>query len=88
LQPRAANMNLRDLKQKYGKYISFHGSIDIQHTMTFGNPSGIREEVCERMEAGKQGGGFIICTAHNLQRDVPIENIFTLLEAYHEYGAY
>ena len=88
LQPRAANMNLRDLKQKYGKYISFHGSIDIQHSMTFGNPSDIQEEVRERMAAGKQGGGFIICTAHNLQRDVPIENIFTLLEAYHEFGVY
>ena len=86
LQPRTANINLQELKKKYGQHLCNHGSIDIQHTKTFGSTQDIREEMCERMAAGKPGGGFIIFTAHNIQRDVPLENILTLFEAYHEFG--
>jgi uroporphyrinogen decarboxylase len=88
LQPRAADMDLGELKRVYGNQLSLHGSIDIQDTMTFGNPADIRAEVCQQMAAGKPGGGFIICTAHNIQRDAPLENILALFEAYHEFGAY
>ncbi len=88
LQPRAKGMDLEPLKQKYGRHLALHGSIDIQQTLPYGTPADVRREVEERMSAGKPGGGFIICTAHNLQRDVPIENIVALLEAYHEFGAY
>ena len=88
IQPRAVDMDLSKLKEKYGKDLVFHGSIDIQNTMPYGTPQDVRNEVKQRMEAGKHGGGFIICTAHNLQRDVPMENIFTLIEAYHKLGVY
>jgi len=88
LQPRAANMNLSRLKEKYGRHIAFHGSVDIQETLPRGSPKEIRREVEERMKVGKPGGGFIICTAHNLQADVPLENILALLDAYHEFAAY
>jgi uroporphyrinogen decarboxylase len=88
LQPRAQGMDLETLKQKYGRHLALHGSIDIQQTLPYGTPADVRREVEARMSAGKPGGGFIICTAHNLQRDVPIENIVALLEAYHEFGAY
>ena len=39
-------------------------------------------------EAMAPGGGFIFCTAHNIQADTPIENILEMLRAYKEYGAY
>ena len=88
VQPQAAGMNLRDLKKEFGKDICFHGSIDIQKTVPFGTVADIKREVKERMEAGKSGGGFIICTAHNIQADSPLENITALFEAYQEYGKY
>jgi uroporphyrinogen decarboxylase len=88
IQPRAAGMDLKKLKKEYGKDLVFHGSIDIQQTMPYGTPQDVRREVQQRMETGKPGGGFIICTAHNLQRDVPVENIAALLDAYHEFGFY
>jgi uroporphyrinogen decarboxylase len=88
LQPRAANMDLAVLKQKYGKDIVFHGSIDIQQTMPYGSPRDVRDEVRLRMQVAKPGGGFIICTAHDVQRDVPLSNVVALLEAYHEFGGY
>ncbi len=88
LQPRAAGMDLAVLKKRYGSHLCLQGSIDIQQTMPYGRPEDVRHEVRERMRVGKPGGGFIICTAHNLQADVPTENIVALLEAYHEFAPY
>ena len=88
LQPKAAGMDLGRLKREYGKYIAFHGSIDIQETLPYGAIEDVREMVKERMSVGKQGGGFIICTAHNIQPDTPTENILALFEAYKEFRNY
>jgi uroporphyrinogen decarboxylase len=84
LQPRAAGMDLAELKREFGRDICLHGSVDIQVTLPFGTPSEVRDEVATRVRAGKPGGGFIICTAHNIQVDVPLANIVALIEAYHE----
>ncbi|HIE25782.1 TPA: hypothetical protein EYP66_00675 [Candidatus Poribacteria bacterium] len=88
LQPRALGMDLKKLKREYGRYIAFHGSIDIQETLPYGTIEDIREMVRQRMEAGKPGGGFIISTAHNIQPDTPTNNILALFEAYKEFGGY
>jgi uroporphyrinogen decarboxylase len=88
IQPRAANMDLAELKREFGKHLCFHGSIDIQHTLPFGTPDDVREEVRQRMAAGKPGGGFIIGPAHNIQFDTPTENILALYEACLEHGPY
>ncbi len=88
LQPAAAGMDLGRLKREFGQDLCFHGSMDIQYTLPRGSPDEVREEVAARMAAGKPGGGFIICTAHNIQPDVPVRNILALFEAYEELGAY
>lgn len=63
LQPRAAGMDLRELKKEFGRYISFQGGIDIQHTLPRGSPDDVKREVRERLDAAKAGGGYILCTA-------------------------
>jgi uroporphyrinogen decarboxylase len=88
LQPRATNMDIKKLKQEFGKDISFQGGMDIQHTLPLGTPADVREMVRYAMESAKAGGGYIICTAHNIQVDTPIENVAALFEAYHEFGVY
>jgi uroporphyrinogen decarboxylase len=88
IQPRAARMDLAELKRELGRDLCFHGSIDIQHTLPFGTPDDVRREVLQRMQAGKPGGGFIIGPAHNIQFDTPTENIIAMYEACLEYGAY
>jgi len=84
IQPRAADMDLGELKREFGRDLCFHGSVDIQETLPRGSPAQVRDEVRRRMEAGKPGGGFIICTAHNIQPDTPTENILALFDAYRE----
>ena len=88
LQPRAAGMELGPLKRDFGQDICLHGSIDIQQTMPRGTPDDVRAEVFNRMTEGKPEGGFIICTAHNIQVDVPTRNVLALIESYHDMGVY
>jgi uroporphyrinogen decarboxylase len=88
LQPRAAGMDLTTLKREFGRHICLQGSIDIQHTLPFGSPDDVRGEVRQRLQVGKPGGGFIICTAHNIQVDAPLANVIALIEAYQEHTWY
>jgi len=88
VQPRAVDTDLAELKREFGRDISFQGSIDLQHTLPHGAPEEVRAHVREQMRAGKPGGGFIACTAHDLLPDVPVENALVLFETYHEFGAY
>lgn len=88
VQPDVRDMDRRALKDEFGDRLSFHGSISIQKTMPCGTPDDVRAEVQERVETLGPGGGFIVCTAHNIQIDTPIENVIALFEAYQEFGRY
>ena len=88
IQPEAAGMEPQMLKAEFGRRLSFHGGISIQKTMPFCTPAEVREEVKNRVEALATGGGYILCTSHNIQADTPLENVQTLLKAYQDYGHY
>ncbi|MCC6124654.1 MAG: hypothetical protein IT426_06820 [Pirellulales bacterium] len=88
LQPDVKDMDRRELKRLFGDRLSFHGSISIQKTLPFGTPEDVRNEVRERMETLGPGGGFIFCSAHNIQADTPVENIEALFDAYRDLGRY
>ena len=88
LQPEADGMVPAELKAEFGDRLAFHGGISIQRTLPFGSPEEVREEVRDRIEALAPGGGYILCTAHNIQADVPVENVLALMKAYAEYGRY
>jgi uroporphyrinogen decarboxylase len=81
-------MDLAGLKRDFGRDLVFHGSVDIQGTLPFGTPDDVRAEVQQRLAVGKPGGGLIICTAHNIQVDVPLGNVLALIEAYREHVWY
>jgi uroporphyrinogen decarboxylase len=88
LQPRAVGMDLAGLKRDFGNNLAFHGSIDIQKTLPFGTPRDVIAETKHKLEVGKPGGGFIVCTAHNIQVDVPLENVLALIAGYQIYSWY
>jgi uroporphyrinogen decarboxylase len=88
IQPDVHDMDRRELKRLFGDRLSFHGSISIQRTLPFGTPDDVRNEVRERFETLGPGGGFIFCTAHNIQADTPLENVEALFQAYRELGGY
>ncbi|NLE39627.1 MAG: hypothetical protein GX621_16535, partial [Pirellulaceae bacterium] len=88
LQPDVVDMDHAEVKKKFGDRLCFHGSMSIQKTLPFGTPDDVRAEVRRRFETLGPGGGFIYCTAHNIQADTPIANIEALFEAYQTLGRY
>ncbi len=88
LQPGVQGMDYARLKADFGRDIAFHGGISIQKTLPYGSADDVREEVRERIGSLAGGGGYVLCTAHNIQADTPLDNVEALFKAYSEYGAY
>ena len=88
LQPTAAGMDLGWIKKEYGRHICFQGGVDITHTMPFGSATEVRSEVKKLIDKMSPGGGYILCTSHNIQADTPEENVLAMYEEgiSHRYG--
>jgi uroporphyrinogen decarboxylase len=77
------------LKREFGEDIVFWGGgADATKVLPFGTPRDVKEEVKRRIRDLAPGGGFVFAPIHNIQADVPPENIVALFEAAHEYGQY
>ncbi len=86
VQPLA--MDPERLKRRYGKSISFWGGVDDQKVLPFGSPQDVEEEVRLRLKQLAPGGGYILCSSHNVQPTTPMENIRAFYSAYKRFGAY
>ena len=89
VQISAAHMEPAKLKARFGKDLVFWGgAIDTQHVLPSVSPETVREQVRRHLEIWKAGGGYVFNNVHNLQADVPPENIVALFDAAYEYGFY
>ncbi|MDR0448405.1 MAG: uroporphyrinogen decarboxylase family protein, partial [Treponema sp.] len=62
--------------------ISFWGGgVDTQHTLPYGSPEEVFNQVSERIRIYNQNGGFVFNTIHNTQPGVPVENFLAMIEA-------
>jgi len=48
----------------------------------------VREEVRKRIADLGPGGGYVLGAVHNIQAEVPVENILAMFEAAREFGRY
>ncbi len=81
MQVSAANMSPQNLHQRFGGRIAFWGGIDTQHLLPHGQPTEIRQSVRETIQAmDGLGGGYILGAVHNVQDDVPPENVWAMLD--------
>jgi uroporphyrinogen-III decarboxylase len=55
--------------------------------LPLGTPAEVREHVLHQCEVLAPGGGFVFHTVHNIQCNVPVENIVAMYDAVHEYDA-
>jgi uroporphyrinogen decarboxylase len=84
----ARDMDSSMLGSEFGDRLSFWGGIDTQRVLPNGTPEEVKAEVRRRIRDLAPGGGYVLAAAHNIQPDVPVENILAMFEAGREYGRY
>jgi uroporphyrinogen-III decarboxylase len=89
VQTSAVGMEPQWLKDTFGDQITFWGGgVDTQRVLPFGTPDDVYNHVVERLNIFGPGGGFIWAAVHNIQYNVPPENIVAAIQAVHERGQY
>lgn len=82
VQCSADGMDPCELKEEYGDRVVFHGGgVDTQKTLPLGTSQEVYDEVSERIRIFNKGGGYIFNTIHNIQSDVPVENVLAMIRA-------
>jgi len=83
VQVAATGMDTAVLKREYGQEMAFLGAVDTQWVLPFGTPDDVRAEVRRRVADLNVDGGYILAAVHNLQAEVPPQNIVTMAEEAH-----
>ncbi|HJZ39601.1 MAG TPA: uroporphyrinogen decarboxylase family protein [Bacteroidales bacterium] len=87
VQVNAKGMDPVHLKKTYGNDLVFWGGgVDTQKTLPFSTPEKVREEVLRLCDIFARGGGFVFATVHNIQANVPVENIVAMVGAIREFN--
>jgi hypothetical protein len=82
VQCSAKGMDPRELKHEFGRNIVFWGGgVDTQKTLPFGTPEEVYREVRERIHIFAEDGGFVFNSTHNVQGNVPTENMLAMFRA-------
>jgi len=85
VQVSAARMDSAELKSEFGDRLTFWGGgCDTQRVLNSGTPAQVAEEVKRRVGDLAPGGGFVFCQVHNIQADVPPENVVAMFDAFRE----
>jgi uroporphyrinogen decarboxylase len=80
VQVNAANMEPERLKAAFGDRLSFWGGIDTQKILPLGSPDEVRQEVRRIIDILGKDGGYVLNSVHNIQPDVPPENVVAMFD--------
>jgi uroporphyrinogen-III decarboxylase len=87
VQISAKGMDPHHLKNTYGDRITFWGGgVDTQKVLSFGTPEDVKKQVYTECEILSKNGGFVFNTVHNIQANVPIENLVAMLDTLHNFN--
>ncbi|MBN1581718.1 MAG: hypothetical protein JXA89_13520 [Anaerolineae bacterium] len=81
VQVSADEMDTAWLKRQYGERIGFWGAVDTTRALPFGTPDAVKTEVERRIRDLGPGGGYVLSAVHNIQPDVPPQNVVAMFEA-------
>ncbi len=82
VQINAAGMDAARLKERYGDRVVFWGGgVDTQKVLPFARPAEVEEHALRQCEILSRGGGFVFTSVHNVQANVPVENVLAMIRA-------
>jgi uroporphyrinogen decarboxylase len=84
IQVSANDMDTKKLKERYGDRLCFLGAIDTSKVLPEGSPQEVRAEVERRIE-DLGPSGYIVASVHDIQADVPPENVIEMFNAAKEH---
>ena len=89
VQISSPGMDVRGLKRDFGRDLVFWGGgVDTQYVLGTATPEEIRQHVKRNIETLAPGGGFVFATVHDIQANVPPENIMAMWETWKIHGVY
>jgi len=74
------------LKRRYGSRLAFWGGTENQRIMPRESVADVQRMTEELIEAMGEGGGFVFSSCHNIQPDVPLENVLGMFQHAREYA--
>jgi len=81
VQVSSAGMETAALKAEFGDRICFWGAIDTGRVLPMGTVEDVQLEVEARIRDLASSGGYVLAAVHNIQEDVPSENILAMVDA-------
>jgi uroporphyrinogen-III decarboxylase len=87
VQISAANMEPERLVREFGgKIVFWGGGCNTQEVLPHATPEEVRDHVRRNLEIFTSvRGGYVFTQVHNIQQDVPVENIEAMFQAVHEF---
>lgn len=86
IQWRCEGMDRAGLKRDFGDDLIFHGAMDNQHTLVYGDVDDVRAEVRDNLRILGAGGGYILAPCHRIQAVSPPKLVVAMYEAGCEFG--
>ncbi len=85
---RGAGMDLKTVKERYTGRLCCIGNVDNKVTLVSGSVEDVIAETKSCLEIGKPGGGYIVSSDHSFHDDIPLENIFAMIDTVKKFGKY
>jgi uroporphyrinogen decarboxylase len=84
----SSNMDLLQVKERYGDRVCIFGNVDCAWTLTRGTVGQVIEETKWAIERAAPGGGYVLSSSNVIHAAVPVENALAMVEVGHKHGRY
>ena len=74
-------MDIECVIETYARRLAFYGGISIQRTLPFGTTQAVKKEIEIRLRLNRLYGGMILSPSHDMPPDIPLDNIYAMVEA-------
>jgi len=77
--------DIYEIKKEFGSQLTLQGNINIDGVLLHGTPDEVKADVRKHLDTLAVGGGYVMASSHDLHQDIPVENIYAMRDATHEY---